>query len=164
MCLKRMCSLLILDGMFCRYLLSQKSLMCQCHLRSLFNLLIFFLDNLSIDVSVVAQVLTWSLLFFLPDSVWIFLYSLHWCIRIFLPVSHLFSVWIVPCVDVFLMCLCGEVSSVFIFCHLILHFFFHFLKAALQAAEPLPLWQVSFVMGSGLWWVVHIPGCLLPFP
>ena len=47
---------------------------------------------------------------FLPDSLWIFLYSLG-CQRVFLPVSSLFSVRIYFHVDVLLMCLWGEVSS-----------------------------------------------------
>ena len=47
---------------------------------------------------------------FLPESMWIFLYSLG-CTGVFLPVSSLFSVRIAPDVDVFLMYLWREVSS-----------------------------------------------------
>ena len=47
----------------------------------------------------------------LPNSMWIFLYSLD-CRRIFLPVSILFSVRIALCVVVFLICSWGKLSSV----------------------------------------------------
>lgn len=46
---------------------------------------------------------------FLPDFMWVFLYSLG-CKRAFLPVSSLFSARVAPHIDLFLMHSLGEVS------------------------------------------------------
>lgn len=54
---------------------------------------------------------------FLSDFVWIFLYILSFKI-IFLPVSSLFLARLALHVDVFFMCLWGDVFPILLLCHL----------------------------------------------